>query len=111
LPRLAVLEGKAQIQRTHGGAMLTERMILEFDYREQRELNGPAKRAIAAKARELVEPGQRLILDTGCPDLLFSELWHLASDLWLLTSFTRLQTVSPFPLILTSDLRPPTSDI
>ena len=34
-----------------GGAVLAERMILEFDYRERREANREAKRAIAAAAR------------------------------------------------------------
>jgi len=43
----AALEAKAQVQRTHGGAVLTERMILEFDYRERLERNRDAKRAIA----------------------------------------------------------------
>src|SRR5690349_12376117 len=55
---LAALEGKSHIQRTHGGAVLTERMILEFDYRDRRETNRPAKRAIAAEARKLVRKGQ-----------------------------------------------------
>jgi DeoR/GlpR family transcriptional regulator of sugar metabolism len=82
---LAVLEGKTQIQRTHGGAVLTERMILEFDYREQRELNRPAKRAIAAKARELVQPGQRLILDTGTTTLELAALLKDGIDLTIVT--------------------------
>ena len=51
---LAALESRAQIRRTHGGAVLTKRMILEFDYRDRRERNRAAKRAIAAEARKLV---------------------------------------------------------
>ena len=74
---LAALESKSHIQRTHGGAMLTERMILEFDYRDRRELNRAAKRAIAAAARKLIQPGQRLILDTGTTTL---ELASLLAD-------------------------------
>ncbi|MBM3855071.1 MAG: DeoR/GlpR transcriptional regulator, partial [Verrucomicrobia bacterium] len=62
---LNALEARAQIQRTHGGATLTERMILEFDYRARREANQAAKRAIAAEAYKFVQSGQRLILDTG----------------------------------------------
>ena len=62
---LTALEAKTHIQRTHGGAVLTERMMLEFDYRDRREQNRAAKCAIAATARRLVQPGQRLILDTG----------------------------------------------
>jgi DeoR/GlpR family transcriptional regulator of sugar metabolism len=66
---LAALEEKSQIQRTHGGAVLTERMMLEFDYRDRRDTNRGAKNAIAAAARKLVRPGQRLILDTGTTTL------------------------------------------
>src|SRR5256885_1070649 len=50
---LATLEGQSHIQRTHGGAMLTQRMMLDFDSRDRREQNRPAKRAIAAAARKL----------------------------------------------------------
>lgn len=63
------LEAKEQIQRTHGGAVLTERMILEFDYRQRREINRPAKLAIAAEAAKCVRSGDRLILDNGTTTL------------------------------------------
>lgn len=66
---LAALESNAHIRRTHGGAVVGERMILEFDYRNQREKNRAAKRAIVAEARKLVQPGERLILDTGTTTL------------------------------------------
>jgi len=82
---LAVLEGKAHIQRTHGGAVLTERMMLEFDYRDRREQNRAAKRAIAAEARKLVQPGQRLILDTGTTTLELASLLRDGRDLTVIT--------------------------
>ena len=66
---LANLEKNAHIRRTHGGAVAGERMILEFDYRNQRERNRGDKRAIVAEARRLVQPGARLILDTGTTTL------------------------------------------
>jgi DeoR/GlpR family transcriptional regulator of sugar metabolism len=82
---LAALEGKSQIQRTHGGAVLTERMILEFDYRDRRETNRGAKRAIAAAARKLVRPGQRIILDTGTTTLELATLLADGIDLTVIT--------------------------
>lgn len=82
---LAALEAQAHIQRTHGGAVLTERMILEFDYRERREVNRPAKCAIAAAARRLVKPGQRLILDTGTTTFELATLLGDAEDLTVIT--------------------------
>ncbi|HEY1107107.1 MAG TPA: DeoR/GlpR family DNA-binding transcription regulator, partial [Opitutaceae bacterium] len=81
----AALEEKSHVQRTHGGAVLTERMILEFDYRERREHNRAAKCAIAAEARMLVQPGQRLILDSGTTTL---ELAALLKDGERLTVIT-----------------------
>lgn len=82
---LAALEGKAHIQRTHGGAVLTERMILEFDYRDRREKNRRVKCAIAAAARKLVQPGQRLILDTGTTTLELAALLKDGKDLTVIT--------------------------
>jgi DeoR/GlpR family transcriptional regulator of sugar metabolism len=82
---LAALEGKTHIQRTHGGAVLSERMMLEFDYRDRRETNRPAKCAIAAAARKLVQPGQRLILDTGTTTLELAALLKDGQDLTVIT--------------------------
>jgi DeoR/GlpR family transcriptional regulator of sugar metabolism len=82
---LAALEDKAHIQRTHGGAVLTERMMLEFDYRARREQNRAAKCAIAAEARKLVRPGHRLILDTGTTTLEFAALLKDGENLTVIT--------------------------
>ena len=82
---LAVLEGQSHIQRTHGGAMLTERMLLEFDYRDRRAANRAAKQAIAQEARKLVKPGQRLILDNGTTSLELACLLRDGQDLTVIT--------------------------
>jgi DeoR/GlpR family transcriptional regulator of sugar metabolism len=82
---LDALEEKSQIQRTHGGAILTERMMFEFDYRERRERNRAAKVAIAAAARKLVSPGQRLILDNGTTTLELAALLRDGEDLMVIT--------------------------
>jgi DeoR/GlpR family transcriptional regulator of sugar metabolism len=82
LNSLAALD---HVQRTHGGAVLTERMVLEFSYRERRALNRPAKQAIAAEARKLVRPGHRLILDTGTTTLELATLLRDGQDLIVIT--------------------------
>lgn len=82
---LAALEGQSHIQRTHGGAMLTQRMMLEFDYRDRREHNRPLKRAIATAARKLIQPGQRLILDNGTTTLELAALLKDGEDLTVIT--------------------------
>ncbi|MBI2497228.1 MAG: hypothetical protein HYV75_04665 [Opitutae bacterium] len=65
--------------------MLTERMILEFDYRDRRQLNRAAKCAIAAEARRLVKPGDRLILDTVTTTLELSSLLRNGQELTVIT--------------------------
>lgn len=82
---LTSLEGQSLIQRTHGGAMLTERMMLEFDYRDRREVNRAVKRAIAAEARKLINPGDRLILDTGTTTLELATLLRDGENLTVIT--------------------------
>lgn len=82
---LAALETKEDIQRTHGGAVLTERMILEFDYRERRAANRDAKCAIAAEARKLVQPGDRIILDTGTTTLELASMLRNGERLTVIT--------------------------
>lgn len=82
---LAALEAQAHVRRTHGGAMLTERMILEFDYRDRRATNRTAKRAIAATARRLIRPGQRLILDNGTTTLELAALLQDGENLTVIT--------------------------
>ncbi|HRE79500.1 MAG TPA: DeoR/GlpR family DNA-binding transcription regulator, partial [Opitutaceae bacterium] len=82
---LTQLEGQSQIQRTHGGAVLTERMLLEFDYRERRQANREAKQAIAREARKLVKPGQRLILDNGTTTLELACLLRDGENLTVIT--------------------------
>ena len=81
----SALEQDAVVRRTHGGVVLTPRMMLEFDYRERRERNGAAKRAIAAEARRLVRPGHRLILDTGTTTLELAALLKDGRDLTVIT--------------------------
>lgn len=82
---LDALEAKSQIQRTHGGAVLTERMMFEFDYRERRQRNRSEKCAIAAEARKLVQPGMRLILDNGTTTLELASLLKNGEHLTVIT--------------------------
>lgn len=83
---LSALERHALIERTHGGAVLSQRMILEFDYRDKRARNSAAKLAIAAEARKLVEPGHRVILDTGTTTLELACLLRDARDVTVITA-------------------------
>ena len=79
------LELTGQVRRTHGGAMPAERMVFEFNFVARRQANRPAKQAIAAEALKLIQPGQRIILDTGTTTLELAHLLRDYSDLTVLT--------------------------
>jgi DeoR family transcriptional regulator, fructose operon transcriptional repressor len=82
---LEQLEQDGHVSRTHGGAMLTERMVFEFDFGEKRERQQTEKKLIAWEARKLIKPGDRVILDTGTTTL---ELAVLLRDCEALTAIT-----------------------
>ncbi len=79
------LESDGRVRRTHGGAVLTERLAFDFDFAARRQAHRQIKREIAKKALELIRDGQRVILDTGTTTL---ELAHLLQDYKNLTVIT-----------------------
>ena len=74
---LARLEELGVVQRTHGGAVLTETRGLEaaFSLREHEQLE--AKRAIARLAYEHLEPGSSVLMDAGTTVLQLARLIRL----------------------------------
>jgi DeoR/GlpR family transcriptional regulator of sugar metabolism len=82
---LTALEANSQVRRTHGGAVLTERMMIEFSYRDKRQMNRAEKCAIAAEARKLVQPGHRIVLDNGTTTLELAVLLKDGRDLTVIT--------------------------
>jgi DeoR family fructose operon transcriptional repressor len=62
---LETLEETSDVRRTHGGAVVAERVAFEFNYQSRQRAHQQQKRAIAEAARKLVQPGDRIILDTG----------------------------------------------
>ena len=82
---LADLEKSADVRRTHGGAVVAERMAFEFNYLTRQRANLNEKKAIAIEARKLVQPGQRLILDTGTTTLQLAALLKDCPELTVIT--------------------------
>jgi DeoR/GlpR family transcriptional regulator of sugar metabolism len=80
------LEEGGKVRRTHGGAVVSERMAFEFDFAARRRAHQAQKQAIAKRAVALVRPGQRLIIDSGTTGL------ELACRL---TAFDRLTVITP----------------
>ncbi len=82
---LATLEKTSDVRRTHGGAVVAERMAFEFNYLSRQRAHLKEKQAIAKAARKLVEPGQRVILDTGTTTLQLAALLKDCPGLTVIT--------------------------
>jgi DeoR/GlpR family transcriptional regulator of sugar metabolism len=59
------LEHRGLLERTHGGAISTQRLGVEQPYLEAFERNAPEKLAIGRAAAELVQPGDTIFLNGG----------------------------------------------
>jgi DeoR/GlpR family transcriptional regulator of sugar metabolism len=79
------LEESGRVRRTHGGAMLAERMVFEFDFASRRQAHRRAKLAIAREAVKLVKPGHRIVLDAGTTTLELALLLRDFQDITVLT--------------------------
>jgi DeoR/GlpR family transcriptional regulator of sugar metabolism len=59
------LEGEGLIQRTHGGAILSQRLDSEAEYRQRAQLFSEEKRCIGEIAASLVGPRETLFINSG----------------------------------------------
>ena len=59
------LEQKGIIERTHGGAMLSQRITLEPEYQQRAKKNPEEKRMIGALVASLIEDGEIVFINSG----------------------------------------------
>lgn len=69
---LKALEKDKKVLRSYGGATLTRRLHLEFQFDPSRQNARSAKKAIGQFAASLVEPGETIFVDTGTTTLEFA---------------------------------------
>jgi DeoR/GlpR family transcriptional regulator of sugar metabolism len=79
------LESTGLLQRTHGGAITTQRLALEFTFGERQQQQRAAKQAIAREAVKLVRPGQRILIDNGTTTLELAALLSGLKDITVIT--------------------------
>lgn len=82
---LKVLEGTGLIRRTHGGAVHVEASTRDFPLPLRETENQPAKNRIAQQARQLIQDGQTIFLDSS------STACHLARSL---TGYSHLRVIT-----------------
>jgi DeoR/GlpR family transcriptional regulator of sugar metabolism len=91
---LTLLAANGKIQKVHGGAMPT-RDFGEGPFAQRMQQNGAAKRLIAQMARQLVSPGDTLLIDTGSTTLVIAEELAGIDDLTVVTNSTAIaKTIS-----------------
>jgi DeoR family transcriptional regulator of aga operon len=83
---LETLEQQGQLTRTHGGAVFSQRAVIEFAFLERGRARQAEKQAIAREAARLIEPGMTLVLDTGTTTLEVARALAGVPDLTVLTS-------------------------
>ncbi len=59
------MEQKGIIERTHGGAMLSQRITLEPEYQQRAEKQPEEKQCIGALAASLIEDGEIVFINSG----------------------------------------------
>jgi len=59
------MEGKVILERTHGGAILNQRMILEQEYQQRAQHHPEEKRLIGEFAAALIEEGDIVFINSG----------------------------------------------
>jgi DeoR/GlpR family transcriptional regulator of sugar metabolism len=94
------LAAAGQCQRVYGGAVPVSRALV--DYRSRAEVEPESKRRIAARAAQLIKPGDRVILDGGTTTLAVTRA--LPSDL-------RATVITHSPTIAAALIDHPTVDI
>lgn len=80
------LQRSGLLTRTHGGAIRNTKTGREVPFALRRVQNLPAKQAIARSAIDLVEDGDRIILDTGTTTLELARLLPRRRDLTVVTN-------------------------
>ncbi|MCA2002330.1 MAG: DeoR/GlpR family DNA-binding transcription regulator [Chloroflexi bacterium] len=72
------LEKKGVLERTHGGAVLNQRMAFEQEYQQRAQKNPEAKKKIGELAASLIEEGDVIFVNSGTTAT--QVLQHIRSD-------------------------------
>ncbi|MCF6284222.1 MAG: DeoR/GlpR family DNA-binding transcription regulator [Candidatus Hydrogenedentes bacterium] len=83
---LEALEGERALTRTHGGAIFSKKSVAEFAFLERNRTSIEEKQAIARATAALVEPGMRIVIDTGTTTLEVARALGGIERLQVLTS-------------------------
>ena len=80
------LAGAGALRRVHGGAVSIDERLVEARFDAKAAEHAEGKRRIAARAVELIEPGETIYLDSGSTCLELARLLTARSDLTIVTN-------------------------
>lgn len=80
------LEERGLVQRTHGGAILTDNTSEEIAFKERESKSKEEKTRIARFVSQLVRSGETLMIDGGSTTLAVANSLRLKSDLVIVTN-------------------------
>ncbi|MCX7933949.1 MAG: DeoR/GlpR family DNA-binding transcription regulator [Planctomycetota bacterium] len=83
---LQKMEAEGLVERTHGGAVATRMIRMEFAMSERLKEHRAEKTAIGQAAAKLVQPGQRIFIDTGTTTLALAIALRAAKNLCAVTT-------------------------
>jgi len=89
---LAQLAEGGLVQKVHGGAKRL-RLLTEGSFQDRMTENAAAKRIIADKLRQLVEPGDTLFIDTGSTTVIAAEALAPVGGLTVITNALRIAQI------------------
>lgn len=87
---LSSLAGEGLVEKFHGGAAVPGNPAYENAFATRMYEHAEAKAAIAARAAELFEPGDSLLVDTGTTTLLFARALAERRGLTVITNCLRI---------------------
>jgi DeoR family transcriptional regulator of aga operon len=83
---LAYLEEKGIMHRTHGGGIKQRKVALEYGLTEKQKQNLPQKKRIGAKAVELIQENETIILDSGSTTMEIAKNLSIFKNLTVITN-------------------------
>ncbi|UOQ94644.1 DeoR/GlpR family DNA-binding transcription regulator [Halobacillus shinanisalinarum] len=87
---LASLEKEGKLVRSHGGAILPERMAQEIPYQTKLSSYKGEKEFIAKKAAEMIPENAKVLLDSGTTNLEIAKLIKTRGDLLIVTNDAKI---------------------
>lgn len=80
------LEAQGLATRSHGGARLLRAPPQEHGIHEKDAINLPLKEAIGARAAQLVQPGDNIVIDSGSTTMLLARHLRAQRDVTVMTN-------------------------